>query len=36
VAFIDAGRLTELTETGQFFRAPRSPEAAAFLEGERT
>jgi tungstate transport system ATP-binding protein len=36
VAFVDGGRLTELSETGQFFRAPRSPEAASFLEGERT
>jgi tungstate transport system ATP-binding protein len=36
VAFIDGGRLTELTEARQFFRAPRSPEATSFLEGERT
>jgi tungstate transport system ATP-binding protein len=35
VAFVDAGRLTEVTDRDAFFRAPRSPEAAAFLQAER-
>ncbi|HEY1325897.1 MAG TPA: ATP-binding cassette domain-containing protein [Casimicrobiaceae bacterium] len=35
VVFLYAGRLAECTEAEEFFRAPRSPEAAAFLEGER-
>lgn len=36
VVFLHAGRLTEATDALEFFRAPRSPEAAAFLEGERS
>jgi tungstate transport system ATP-binding protein len=35
VAFVDDGRVTEVTPCEVFFRAPRSAEAAAFLQGER-
>jgi len=35
VVFLDAGRVTEITDATQFFAAPRSPEGTAFLEGER-
>jgi tungstate transport system ATP-binding protein len=35
IVFLHAGRVTECTDAAEFFRAPRSPEAAAFLEGER-
>jgi tungstate transport system ATP-binding protein len=35
VVFLQAGRLVEATPAEQFFRAPRSAEAAAFLDGER-
>ena len=35
VVFLHAGRLVEETPAAEFFRAPRSAEAAAFLEGER-
>jgi tungstate transport system ATP-binding protein len=35
VVFMHTGRVTEYTDAAEFFRAPRSPEAAAFLEGER-
>ena len=35
VLFLQAGRLVEATPADLFFRAPRSAEAAAFLEGER-
>jgi tungstate transport system ATP-binding protein len=35
IAFLDGGRLTEVTPAADFFDAPRSPEAAAFLQGER-
>ena len=35
VVFLDAGRVTEIADATQFFAAPRSPEARAFLEGER-
>jgi len=35
VLFMQAGRLVEATPAGQFFHAPRSAEARAFLEGER-
>jgi tungstate transport system ATP-binding protein len=35
IVFLYEGRLTESTEAAEFFGAPRSPEAAAFLEGER-
>jgi tungstate transport system ATP-binding protein len=35
VVFMQGGRLLEATPAVEFFRAPRSPEAAAFLEGER-
>jgi tungstate transport system ATP-binding protein len=34
IYFLHAGRLTERTPADVFFRSPRSPEAAAFLEGE--
>jgi tungstate transport system ATP-binding protein len=34
VLFISQGRLVERASADQFFRAPRSPEAAAFLKGE--
>jgi len=33
--FLHAGRITERTPAREFFMTPRSPEAAAFLEGER-
>jgi tungstate transport system ATP-binding protein len=35
VLFLHAGRITERTPAREFFAVPRSPEAAAFLEGER-
>lgn len=35
VIFLHAGRVTERTPAPEFFAAPRSAEAAAFLEGER-
>jgi len=35
VLFLHAGRITERTPAREFFTTPRSPEAAAFLEGER-
>ena len=35
ILFMHAGRLTERTPVQEFFAAPRSTEAAAFLEGER-
>lgn len=35
VIFLQAGRLIEATSADEFFNAPRSAEAAAFLEGER-
>jgi tungstate transport system ATP-binding protein len=35
VLFLHAGRITERTAASEFFAAQRSPEAAAFLEGER-
>jgi tungstate transport system ATP-binding protein len=35
ILFLHAGRLTERTPAQEFFAAPRSVEAAAFLEGER-
>jgi len=35
ILFLHAGRVTERTPAPEFFAAPRSPEAAAFLEGER-
>jgi tungstate transport system ATP-binding protein len=35
VLFLHAGSITERTSAREFFTAPRSPEAAAFLEGER-
>jgi tungstate transport system ATP-binding protein len=35
IVFLHEGRMTECTDAAEFFRAPRSPEAAAFLEGER-
>ena len=35
ILFLHAGRVTERTPAAEFFAAPRSPEAAAFLEGER-
>jgi tungstate transport system ATP-binding protein len=34
IAFLDAGRATELTPADRFFEEPRSPEATRFLEGE--
>ena len=34
IIFLHAGRVTERTPAREFFAAPRSPEAAAFLEGE--
>jgi tungstate transport system ATP-binding protein len=36
VGFLDAGRVTEITAVDRFFHSPCSPQAAAFLEGERT
>jgi tungstate transport system ATP-binding protein len=35
ILFLHAGRVTERTPAREFFTMPRSPEAAAFLEGER-
>lgn len=35
VVFVHAGRITERTPAALFFSAPRSAEAAAYLEGER-
>jgi tungstate transport system ATP-binding protein len=35
VVFLQGGRLVEATPATEFFRAPRTKEAAAFLEGER-
>jgi tungstate transport system ATP-binding protein len=35
IIFLHAGRVTERTPASEFFASPRSPEAAAFLEGER-
>jgi tungstate transport system ATP-binding protein len=35
VVFLSDGRLVEHTPATQFFHSPRTPEAAAFLEGER-
>ncbi|MGI8896697.1 MAG: ABC transporter ATP-binding protein [Casimicrobiaceae bacterium] len=35
IIFLHAGRVVERTPAQAFFRAPRSAEAAAFLEGER-
>jgi tungstate transport system ATP-binding protein len=35
ILFLHAGRVTERTPAREFFAAPRSAEAAAFLEGER-
>jgi tungstate transport system ATP-binding protein len=35
ILFLHAGRITERTPVVRFFAAPHSPEAAAFLEGER-
>ena len=35
VVFVDAGRVTERTPAREFFRAPSSVEAAAYLRGER-
>jgi tungstate transport system ATP-binding protein len=35
VLFLHGGRITERTPAREFFMTPRSPEAAAFLEGER-
>jgi len=35
ILFLHAGRVTERTPAHDFFGTPRSPEAAAFLEGER-
>jgi tungstate transport system ATP-binding protein len=35
ILFLHGGRLTERTPAHEFFTTPRSPEAAAFLEGER-
>jgi tungstate transport system ATP-binding protein len=35
ILFLHAGRVTERTAAREFFTMPRSPEAAAFLEGER-
>jgi tungstate transport system ATP-binding protein len=35
VLFLHAGRITERTPAREFFMTPRSPEAVAFLEGER-
>jgi len=36
VVFLHAGRVAEVTDAARFFAAPRSSEAAAFLEGERS
>jgi tungstate transport system ATP-binding protein len=35
VIFLHAGRVTECTDATRFFAAPQSPQAQAFLEGER-
>ncbi len=35
VVFLHEGRLVEQSPAREFFNAPRTPEAAAFLEGER-
>jgi tungstate transport system ATP-binding protein len=35
IVFLNAGRVTEVTDARDFFAAPRSAEAAAFLEGEK-
>ena len=35
IIFLHAGRVTERTPAKEFFAIPRSPEAAAFLEGEQ-
>jgi len=35
VVFLHAGRITEVTQADEFFRAPASAEARQFLEGER-
>jgi tungstate transport system ATP-binding protein len=35
VLFLHGGRITERTPAREFFMTPRSPEAVAFLEGER-
>ncbi|MCC7328479.1 MAG: ATP-binding cassette domain-containing protein [Burkholderiales bacterium] len=35
VVFLDEGRLVEHSPAHEFFASPRTPEAAAFLEGER-
>jgi tungstate transport system ATP-binding protein len=35
IVFLHGGRVTERTSAAEFFRAPRSAEAAAYLEGER-
>jgi tungstate transport system ATP-binding protein len=35
ILFLHAGRVTERTPAREFFAGPRSPEAVAFLEGER-
>jgi tungstate transport system ATP-binding protein len=34
IVFLHAGRLTERSPAERFFTSPRSPEAAAFLQGE--
>ena len=34
IVFLDAGRIVEQTPAATFFSQPRSPEAAAYLEGE--
>jgi tungstate transport system ATP-binding protein len=34
ILFLSAGRLVERAGVDEFFRQPRSPEAAAFLQGE--
>jgi tungstate transport system ATP-binding protein len=35
IVFLDGGRVTERTPAAEFFRAPRSDEAAAYVRGER-
>jgi tungstate transport system ATP-binding protein len=35
IVFLDSGRVAESTPASIFFSAPRSREAAAYLEGER-
>jgi tungstate transport system ATP-binding protein len=35
IVFLHEGRLTEQSPASIFFQSPRTPEAAAFLEGER-